>query len=198
MSTPTTTWTRISRRLGYDRNPLRRRSDRIQAWLLPGAVGVFLILGPLLAIGAIWWAHSENTASRQAERSWHSAPAVLLASAPGPQMTDNGANSWLVRVPARWTVAGQQHEGRIPVVSGSRAGSTARVWLDSAGRVQTPPLTTGQARDRVVVSTSAALAALAALLTVLAVGCCRMLIRSRLISWEIDWLTFGPRWTHLQ
>jgi hypothetical protein len=195
--TPTMTWTRICRRLGYDHNPLRRRSDRIQAWLLPAAVVVFLILGPLLAIGAIWWAHGENSAARQAERSWHSVPAVLLASAPGPLMTDNGANSWLVRVPARWTVGGHQHEGLISVVSGSRAGSTARVWLDSAGRVRIPPLTTTQASDRVLVSTSAALAALAALLTLLAVCCCRMLIRSRLISWEIAWLTVGPQWSRL-
>ena len=198
MRTPTMTWTRISRRLGYDHNPLRRRSDRIQAWLLPAAVGVFLILGPLLAIGSIWWAHSENTATRQAEKSWHSVPAVLLASAPGPEMTDNGANSWLDWVPARWTVGGHQHEGRIAVTSGSRAGSTARVWLDPAGHVRTPPLTTVQANDRVLVSTSAALAGLAALLTLLAVGACRMLIRSRLISWEIAWLTVGPRWSHLE
>jgi hypothetical protein len=108
MTTPTMTWTRISRRLGYDHNPLRRRSDRIQAWLLPAAVGAFLILGPLLAALAIWWAHGQNTATRHAQRSWHSVPAVLLASAPGPLMTDNGANSWLVRVPARWAAGGRQ------------------------------------------------------------------------------------------
>jgi hypothetical protein len=195
MTTPTMTWTRLSRRLGYDHNPLRRRSDRIQAWLLPAAVGAFLILGPLLAALTVWWAHGENTATRRAEQSWHSVPAVLLAAAPGPLMTDNGANSWLVRVPARWMAGGQPHQGRIAVTSGTRAGSTARVWLDRAGHVRTPPLTGVQARDRVVASTAAALAALAALLAVLAIVCCGVLAHARLMSWEIDWLTVGPQWS---
>jgi hypothetical protein len=198
MTTPTMTWTRISRRLGYDHNPLRRPCHRVQSWLLPAAIGVFLVLGPLLAALAIWWAHGENSATRQAERSWHSVPAILLASAPRPLMTDNGANSWLVRVPARWTAGGRQHEGPVSVVTGSRAGSTARVWLDAAGHVQTPPLTSVQARDRVVASMAAALAALAALLTVLAVVCSRMLMQTRLMSWETDWLTIGPQWSRLE
>jgi hypothetical protein len=52
----TTMWTKAIRRLGIDHNPLRRRSDLIDGWLLPAAIIAFLVLGPLAATGAGLWA----------------------------------------------------------------------------------------------------------------------------------------------
>jgi hypothetical protein len=191
------TWTRLTRALGSDHNPLRRQCDLLAAWLTPAAIAIFLVLGPLVAVGAIAWAHAGNTAARQAARQLHPVPAVLLQAAPGPLMTAGGSNSWETWVLARWTAGGQLHAGAIPATSGTRAGSTVPVWLDRAGRVQTPPLTTAQARGRVVMAASAALAALAVLLAGLGLTGRWVLNRRRLAAWEAAWRLTGPRWTHL-
>jgi hypothetical protein len=195
MTTPTMTWTRLTRRLGSDHNPLRRRSDLIEAWLLPAAIVVFLALGPVVASVAIWLAHSDNAATRQAQRSLDPVPGVVLEAAPGPMMSANGSNSWIVWVPARWTAAGHLRAGEVPAISGTRAGSVVPVWLDHAGNVRMPPLTAAQARDRVIVAASAALAALAAALACVALVCRSRLNRARLVSWEASWRSVGPQWS---
>ena len=197
MTTPTMTWTRLARALGSDHNPLRRRSDLIAAWLTPAAIAIFLVLGPLVAVGAIAAAHSGVTTARQAGRGLHPVPAVLLQAVPGPLMTAGGTNSWVTWAPARWTADGRPQAGRIPATSGSRAGSTVPVWLDRAGHVRNPPLTASQARDRVITAAAAALAALAALLAGFAIAGRCVLNRRRLAAWEAAWRMTGPRWSHL-
>ena len=44
----------LARRLGLDRNPLRRGSDRAEAWIRIALVLAFLIGAPLAAWGAKW------------------------------------------------------------------------------------------------------------------------------------------------
>ncbi len=195
--TPTMTWTKLARRLGSDRNPLRRRSDRLGAWLVPVAIAVFLALSPFVTSGAASWVHADITAARHAQRSWHRVSAVLLAAAPGPMMAEGGnhSDSWLVWTPARWTAGGGARAGRVPAAAGSWAGSTVPVWLDSAGKVQLPPLTAGQVRGRVVAAASAALIALAVLLGCVVLLIWRLLDRRRLSSWETAWLSVGPQWS---
>jgi hypothetical protein len=192
--TPTTMWTRMSRRLGFDHNPLRRGSDVIEAWLLPAAVAAFLILGPL-AVGVTGLRiHANNVAAQRAEHSWHRVPAVLLEAAPGPLMSDNGANSWLVWTPARWTSGGRSHVGNVPAPAGTSAGTTVPVWLDRSGNVQVP-LTALGARDRIVIAGAFVLAMLAAFLAGLALLVRRILDRRRLAGWEAAWLSVGPQWS---
>jgi hypothetical protein len=196
MTTPTMTWTRLARALGSDHNPLRRRYDLIAAWLTPAAIAVFLVLGPIVAIGAIAVANGGIAAARQEGRALHPVPAVLQQAVPGPLMTDGGANSWLTWVHARWLVDGQLRAGLVPVTSGTRAGATVPVWLDQSGRVQPPPLTGAQARDRVITAAAAALAALAVVLAGLGLAGRSMLDRRRLAAWEAAWRRTGPRWSH--
>jgi hypothetical protein len=49
--------TRPARALGLDGNPLRRASDRAEAWIRIGLLAVFLIAGPMAALGAGGWAY---------------------------------------------------------------------------------------------------------------------------------------------
>jgi hypothetical protein len=191
----TTTWTRVRRRLGFDHNQLRRRSDVIEAWILPGAIALFLALSPLLAVAASAWVHDEYVAAQQAERSWHRVTAVLLQAVPGPLMSNNGANSWVTWTPARWTENGRTHVGQVPADAGSSAGGTVSVWLDSAGNVQAPPLTPRQVGDRVVLAAVIVISSLAGFLTVLALIGRRVLDRRRLASWGTAWLSVGPQWS---
>ena len=185
----------MTRRLGLDHNPLRRTSDVVEAWLLPAVIAVFLILSPFVAGAAALSVRAENTAAQRATQSWHQVPAVLLRAAPGPMMSDNGANAWLVWTPARWAANGRTRTGIVPAPSGTKAGATVRVWVDRTGNVQVPPLTPARAGDRVVVAMAFALAALAVFLACLALVIRAVLDRRRLADWETAWLSVGPQWS---
>ena len=185
---PTTTWMRLARRLGWDGNPLRPRSDMIERWLLPAAIALFVALCPVVAGVTGMWVRADNAAVAHARLAWHPVTAVLLQAVPGPAESDSGANTWMTWTPARWTVDGRQHAGDVPAAARSRAGSKQTVWLNRAGQVQMPPLTPGQVGARAGADTLMAIAVLAGLLTALRRLARRALYRRRLADWEIAWL----------
>ena len=160
-----------------------------------GIAGGLTAIGPVLVGAASAWVHDQNAAAQQAERSWHRVTAVLLQAVPGPLMSDNGANTWIMWTPARWTADGRRHVGQVPAAAGSSAGSTVSVWLDRAGNVQAPPLSAVQIRDRVVLAAVVALTALAVFLTAVTLIGRRLLDRRRLAGWAADWLSVGPQWS---
>jgi hypothetical protein len=192
---PRAAWTKSVRRLGWDGNPLRPRSDLIGRWLLPAAIAVFVGMCPVVATLTGMWVRADNATVVHAQRSWSRVTGVLLRAAPGPAESDHGTNTWMAWTPARWSAGGQQHSGDIPAVAGSRAGSRQIVWLNTAGQVQVPPLTARQVGNRARADTVMALAALAALLAALRWLARRALNRRRLRNWETEWLTVGPIWS---
>ena len=196
MAMPTTTWMKLARRLGRDSNPLRRRSDVVEAWLVPAAIVVFLVLSPLVAGLVDLGVRADNAAAQHVQQSWHPVSAVLLRAAPGPAFSDNGANTWTEWAPARWTVGGQHFTGNIPVLAGSHAGSTQTVWLDRAGHVQVPPMNRPELRGALGTGILLALAALAVVVAVATRLFRWLLDRKRMASWETAWLAVGPRWRH--
>jgi type IV secretory pathway TrbL component len=55
---------RLARTLGVDGNPLRRASDRAEAWLRAGLLVLFLSAGPIAALTAAQWTtHATGTAT---------------------------------------------------------------------------------------------------------------------------------------
>ena len=191
----TTMWTRTARRLGFDHNPLRRRWDLIDGWLLPAALIAFLVLGPLAATVAGLWVRADNTAVQRADKSWHQVSAVLLEPVPGPLFSANGANSWLVWSPARWVADGRPRAGDVPAPAGASADTAVKVWVNQAGQVQPPPLTAAGARNRIMIAAAFALAGLTALLMAAAVAVRLVLDRKRIASWEAGWHAVGPQWS---
>ena len=196
MMATTTKWVKLSRRLGMDGNPLRRPADKIEAWLTPAAIALFLALCPVVAVGLSAWAHADNAAAKGAERSWHHVKAVLLQAAPGPAESDGGGNTFMVWTRALWSVSGVRRTGTVPVPAKSPAGSTHTVWLNRAGAVQVPPASASQVAGLADTATSVSLTALAVLLAGLTWLIRRALDRRRLARWESAWLTVGPRWSH--
>jgi hypothetical protein len=103
---------RRSRVLGWDRNPLRRRSDRVEAVLFAGLIAAFLIFGLVVINPA-----STEDRQRSGATAWRQVTATVQRMAPNvPRKLDGfiwplGA----VRVPALWMAAGRPHSGRIPV-----------------------------------------------------------------------------------
>ena len=196
MAMPTTMWLKVARRLGRDSNPLRRRSDVVEAWLAPVAIVAFLALSPLAAGLVDMGVRADNAAAQHVQQSWHPVSAILLRAAPGPEFSDNGANTWTEWAPARWTAGGKQYTARIPVRAGSRAGSTQTVWLDRAGHVQVPPMNPPELGGAIGTGILLALAALAVVVAVVTRLARWALDRKRIASWETAWLAVGPRWRH--
>jgi hypothetical protein len=185
----------LARRLGLDRNPLRRRTDRIATGLAALLLAGFLAGAPLLSIAAIGWTGRAGAAERWAQRSWREVPAVLLQAAPASTGFAAGVfgYSW---VPARWTAPdGRVRTGEIPVGTGLAAGRAVQIWVDSAGLPAAPPLTSRAVVAREV--TAAATATLALALVVLAVGVAGRWVfhRHRLAGWDTGWADVGPQWT---
>ena len=86
--------TRLARVLGLDRNPLRRASDRTEAWIRIGLLAVFLIAGPAAALGAGGWAyHAGTTAAGVHAAPAHHAETALYQWARVPTHQDRAGRS---------------------------------------------------------------------------------------------------------
>lgn len=193
----------------WRRNPLRRRSDIVEAWL-----GVFtaLMLCTVPLIG--WWAgQSVDRALQRVARTQRAertlVPAAVVespaksgaAEAPGASkaaaaMAAAGADTdprhgdvlrWIA--PDRST-----HTATVPVGLEVWHGDRLLLWTDKAGGLVPPPL------DRATASTHAVLAGVAT--GSAAAGVMLMsrqvlvwrLMRRRMDSWEREWARVGQDW----
>jgi hypothetical protein len=122
---------RRSRMLGWDRNPLRRRIDRVEAAIVAGLIAVFLISVPVLAAVAGHWIGSAGMREQRAEVAWRLVPATVQGSAQGQIPSGPTGTVWM---PARWTAPdGQARRGWIPVSPGDAAGGSTRMWVTRSG-----------------------------------------------------------------
>lgn len=189
--------TRLARRLWMSNNRLRRRTDRIEAWITAGLLVVFLVGAPLSWFAAGRWAEQGVVREQHAQQSWHQVAAVLLEAAPAEPQFEFGL-PWnpAVLVLAHWIGPhGKDQIGQIPVKAGSWAGRTVQVWVDTLGRPTGPPLPPSVLAERVASAKTLAPATLALLLLGLGWLVRRVMDRRRLAAWEADWALTGPRWT---
>jgi hypothetical protein len=89
--------TRLARALGLDGNPLRRASDRAEAWLRIALLAVFLITSPIAAVGAGGWAyHAGATAARVRAGPTHHVTAAVPATTVTPaDLPKFGEGNWV-------------------------------------------------------------------------------------------------------
>src|SRR3954471_555937 len=126
------------RRLGFGRNPLRRRADRLEAALLLAVSAAALLVIPAAAmLGTAIRDHVEHVASQQrAEFRQVSARTLDETSASA------GIGQFTVRVRIAWVdSSGTYHESLGEVLAGTRAGTQLTVWTDSAGVIRPAPRT---------------------------------------------------------
>jgi hypothetical protein len=184
---------RLARALGLDGNPLRRASDRAEAWIRAGLLVILLTAGPMAALGmAQWTAHAAGAGISAQPHAVH---AVLLQPAtapPGPAAAVRGAQVWLR---ARWESAGgSARTGEVPAPAGAAAGTAVTVWLDASGRVTGPPQRGESAFAAVLTAVMTLAVTASALLVVLRLIQCFLDWR-RLAAWEAAWRATEPRWT---
>ena len=129
---PRTYWLgRVLRGRRLDRNPLRRRSDRVETAVLGLLLAAFLAGLPFAAHVAGSWGYATSAREAQAQRaSLHQVPATLLKAAPAWNGYANGGES------PRSMPAGGLRTGRSgPVRCSSRPGRprAARCWCGPTG-----------------------------------------------------------------
>jgi hypothetical protein len=195
--TPRRWVTALARKIGLDTNPLRRRSDRAEAWIRLGLVLIFLVVSPLAAVGL---GHVTNAASLNAARaqaaSERQVPAVLLKKVSRAADDPLYGSSELVWARAQWTAPnGLRRTGEIPAPVGSKAGHRETIWVDSSGQLVYPPIGQGQIASRVIAVVALTPAALGAVLLITLWLIRRFLDRRRMTNWAAEWSAVEPQWT---
>jgi len=184
---------RLARAIGLDRNPLRRASDRAEAWIRAGLLALFLVAAPVAAVAAGHWASHAWVQADSAQL--HSVRAVLLRSADGLAGPAAAAGADPVWVRARWeSDDGSVRTGEVLAPVGARPGTVVTVWLDAADQVTSPPgpsMFAGAVMPTMVLVVVIVAVTLKAALRLIQ----WFLNWRRLAAWEAAWATTGPRWT---
>ncbi|MGM9442885.1 hypothetical protein [Streptomyces murinus] len=177
----------------WRRNPLKRRADVVEGWVVLG-VGLLTVLAGVLA--GLMVARSVTQGLARERADWRPTVAHVVAAVPdahaGRRHISHDARGW---AEVRWTVAdGSVHTGRVRVAAGDRVGTGVTVWTDSHGHLVGSPVPPGQAAFRAdLVGT---LAGLGTALVPFAAGFLlrARLERRRMTAWDTEWARLGPQW----
>ncbi|PKV83140.1 hypothetical protein [Streptomyces sp. TLI_146] len=172
-------------------NPLRRRHDIVEAWLVL-AVWTVVVVGGTVA--GLTTAHAADAmfARQRAER--RSVRAVLLSDVPRDPSAPRGTPDRRM-APVRWTAPdGSPRTGRGVVNAGLTAGSQVTLWQDSRGRLTLPPTSSTAAAIEAGSLGTAAAAVLGGLVFGAGTIARWRLDRRRMDAWGCEWELVGPRW----
>ncbi|GLP64760.1 hypothetical protein TUSST3_13790 [Streptomyces sp. TUS-ST3] len=181
----------------WRRNPLRRRSDVVEAWTVLAVVVLMMLGAPLVGALVGRWAHDDARAVAAEQRSErHRVRAEVVGRVPDSPPTVQGGRERSYRVTVRWTETGgatRTATARVP--AGSDRGEWVDVWFDAEGRsVAPPPDETAVWQHTLAMGACGAGAAIAVILLghSLVRGAAA---RHRLAEWERDWALTEPQWT---
>ena len=187
---------RMARWLGFDRNPLRRGTDRVEAVLRLVLVILLVAVIPTAVAAGRWADHQALHRAQLEQATDRLVTAVLLENASASGVPDPYTSVQTAWVRARWQPPGQPpRTGEVLAVAGARQGSTLRTWIDRSGAVTDPPM------DHRVIVGYVFLAVMATcqlswlVLLAAAVLVRRALDRRRLNAWEAEWRASGPLWS---
>jgi hypothetical protein len=183
--------------MGFDRNPMRRGSDRVQALTRAGLLAVFLAGAP----AAAWYVShgiyvSGLRAAQVQAAAWHQVPAVVLRVTPVAAGWSRPRPSPVV-LSLRWALpGGGPRTGEITSAGKTAAGSSLAVWIDAKGRLAHPPPSRAEVTRQAIRAAAATAVALALLLAGVSGVLSLLLDKHRLARWEADWAAVEPQWTH--
>ena len=194
---PGTCLARCARWLGFDRNPLRRRTDRIEAAIRLVAVILLLVAVPIAAI--VVGRQADHLALRHAhaqQAADHEVTAVLLQQAQATGVPDPYTSVEMTYVLARWQSPGQPPKsGQVLAPVGAHAGNRVMIWIDASGALASPPPSHREIAGDVAMTTVVTVLAASLLLLGSNALARRALDRRRLNAWDADWRATGPLWS---
>ncbi|MFE8947047.1 hypothetical protein [Streptomyces sp. NPDC007856] len=177
----------------WRRNPLKRRADVVEAWVLLGAWLLTVMAG--ISSGLVAAESVEHGLARE-RAAWRPVVAHVVGRAPGRSPVHRHASAG-ERVWAKvgWTVAdGSTHTGQVRVEPGSKAGTPVTVWTDPQGRLVDRPASASEAAFRGTLI--GCLVGVSAAAVPFAVGLALRgrLERRRMHAWDTEWARLGPQW----
>ncbi|PZG95259.1 hypothetical protein C1I97_27190 [Streptomyces sp. NTH33] len=182
---------RVRRRLWRWRgNPLRRREDVVEAWIVL-AMWVVIVVGGAVAGTVVARVTDQDFARQRADRQ--PVRAVLLTDTPPTAPADSDRHRPMAEV--RWTAPdGTARIGLTPVDGGLRSGATVTVWQDGHGVLVPRPAAPAEGRVEAALFGTAAALALACLSYVTTTAVRRRLDQRRYDQWAAEWELVGPLW----
>ncbi|MFI9645637.1 hypothetical protein ACIHAA_04980 [Streptomyces sp. NPDC052040] len=174
----------------WRRNPLRRRSDALEAWVVLAVWLATVVGGVLTGIAAT---HSVEHGLARERAEWR--PVVALLTRDAPRETASASDPERVWADVHWTGPdGRSHAGRARVAVGSRTGTAVTVWTDSRGSLVTPPVSGSEAWIRAAMVGVLVGVSIAAVPYLGGRIVRERLERRRMAQWDAAWARFGPMW----
>ncbi|MEU0437467.1 hypothetical protein [Streptomyces sp. NPDC006290] len=177
----------------WKKNPLRRRDDIVEAWIVLAVWGIVAVGGTVAGLVTAL-AGDEVFAQQRAERQ--PVEAVLLSDTPR-SVTAIGTTTDHRTASVRWTAPnGSTRTGRTQVSTGLKAGAGVSVWQDRQGRLTlAPPSSSAAAVESGFLGITAAVG-LAGIVFGGGAVARHQLDRRRIDGWGDEWDLVGPRWDH--
>ncbi|MEU8690328.1 hypothetical protein [Streptomyces sp. NPDC048665] len=177
----------------WRRNPLKRRADVVEAWVVLGTWLLTVVAGVLAGLAAAG-AVEHGFARERAE--WQPVVARVVGAARQTSSTHaHTSGEERVWAEVRWTVAdGTAHTGQVRVGLGSKAGTPVTVWTDPQGRLVGRPTSASEAAFRGTLIGGLVGTGAAAVPLVGGLALRRRLERRRMDAWDTEWARFGPQW----
>ena len=180
---------RTCRRAGLDRNPMRRREDRVQTVVAATLALLFLIVAPALVMVVGVPVHRTQLAAVQAETAkLHQVDATVTETGKAPLYAP------IIPVRVSWKDAdGTAHTSDYQSTVVVEPGASVTIWLNSAGTVVEPPSST-KALSKAVLLTGGAWCTTLIVLVGSYFLLRHELDRRRLRKWENEWVTADLTW----
>ncbi|MEU2001305.1 hypothetical protein ACH47B_11100 [Rhodococcus sp. NPDC019627] len=128
------------------RNPLMRRSDRIENLLTLAVIVLAFAMLPLAIFAGAKTAASQEVLAEQQTSEFRTVTATTLADSTGVTMSSDVAPSGVDTAPAKWTWGDQTRRADITVDPATPAGAEEQIWVDGEGNLTTQPMSASAAR----------------------------------------------------
>ncbi|MCQ4120547.1 Rv1733c family protein [Rhodococcus tibetensis] len=128
------------------RNPLMRRSDRIENLLTLAVIVLAFAMLPLAIFVGAKTAASQQVLAEQQTSEFRTVTATTFADSTGVTMSSDVAPSGVDTAPAKWTWGDQTRRADITVDPATPAGTEEQIWVDGEGNLTTQPMSASAAR----------------------------------------------------
>ncbi|MFG2573894.1 hypothetical protein [Streptomyces sp. NPDC048481] len=178
-------------------NPLRRRSDVVEAWTALVVAALLLVVAPLAGALAGRWAHDDAQAAALRQRAdRHRVSAQVVGRPPETVPSVEGGRQQRVSVSVRWAPPGghaRTATARVP--AGTHRGDVVDVWFDGHGRSVAPPPNDTMVWQHTLTLGVCVAGGSAATVLLGHAAVRRVAMRHRLAEWEREWALTEPQWT---
>ncbi|MEU1198632.1 hypothetical protein ABZ446_20630 [Streptomyces sp. NPDC005813] len=176
------------------RSPMKRSSDRVEAWSSGLIVAALAIGLPMASLGvglASYRSAMRVVETQSAERHQVTARVTSTSETSAGSATDRNQNAWV-----GWTDRNaQQRTGVASVPWDKTVGETVRIWVDREGAVQDPPLSANNARATGWLMGGVTAVGMIALAVAARKCTRRALDRRRYAQWDAEWELVEPSWS---